>query len=43
MAQLVEAPPTSQKVAGSNPDGKIGIFHLHNLSGHIIALRSTNE
>ena len=43
VAQLVEAPPTSQKVAGSNPDGNIGIFHLHNLSGRIIAPRSTNE
>jgi hypothetical protein len=43
VAQLVEAPSTSQKVAGSNPDGNIGIFHLHNLPGSIIALRSTNE
>ena len=27
VAQLVEALPTSQKVAGSIPDGVIGIFH----------------
>jgi hypothetical protein len=37
------APPTSQKVAGSNPDGKIWTFNLHNLSSGIIDLRSTNE
>ena len=28
--------PTSQKVAGSIPDGVIGIFHLHNRSGRTI-------
>jgi hypothetical protein len=43
VAQLVEAPPTSQKVAGSNPDGKIRIFNLRKLTGRIVALRSTNE
>ena len=32
---------TSQKVAGSIPDGVIGIFHWHNPSGHIMALGST--
>jgi hypothetical protein len=43
VAQLIEAPPTSQTVVGSNPDVNIEMFHLHNLSGRIIALRSTNE
>jgi hypothetical protein len=28
-------------VGGSIPDGVIGIFHLHNLSGRILALGST--
>jgi hypothetical protein len=32
---------TSQKVAGSIPDCVIGIFHLHNPSGHTMALGST--
>ena len=27
---------TSRKVAGSIPDGVIGIFHLHNRSGRTI-------
>ena len=31
VAQLVEA--LRLKVAGSNPDGVIGIFHCHNPSG----------
>jgi len=31
---------TSQ-VAGSIPDGVIGIFHWHDPSGHTMALRST--
>ena len=35
VAQLVEA--TSRKVAGSIPDGVIGIFHLHNPSGRTMA------
>jgi len=43
VAQLVEAPPTSQKVADSNPDGNIKLFNLRNLTGRIIALPSTNE
>jgi hypothetical protein len=29
---------TSRKVAGSIPDGVIGIFHLHNPSGRTMAL-----
>ena len=32
---------TSRKVAGSIPDGVIGIFHLHNPSGRTMALGST--
>ena len=32
---------TSQKVAGSFPDGVIGIFHWHNPSGRTVALGST--
>ena len=32
---------TSQKVAGSIPDGVIGIFHWHNPSGRTVALRLT--
>ena len=32
---------TSQKVAGSIPDGVIGIFHRHNPSGRTMALGST--
>jgi hypothetical protein len=34
VAQLVEALPTHQKVAGSNPDGNIGIFHLQSFRLH---------
>ena len=41
MAQLVEALATNQKVAGSIPDGVIGIFHLHNPSGRTMALGLT--
>jgi hypothetical protein len=33
--------PANRKVAGSIPDGVIGIFHWHNPSGHTIALGST--
>ena len=40
VAQLVEALATNQKVAGSIPDGVIGIFHLHNPSGRTMALGS---
>ena len=32
---------TSRKVAGSIPDGVIGIFHLHNPSGRTMALGLT--
>jgi len=32
---------TSRKVAGSTPDGVIGIFHWHNPSGRTLALGST--
>ena len=32
---------TSRKVAGSIPDGVVGIFHLHNPSGRTVALGST--
>jgi len=32
---------TTQKVAGSIPDGVIGIFHSHNPSGYTMALGST--
>ena len=31
----------SRKVAGSIPDGAIGIFHWHNPSGRTMALGST--
>jgi len=41
MAQLVGQCATSQKVAGSIPDGVIGIFHRHNRSGRTVALGST--
>jgi hypothetical protein len=32
---------TNRKVAGSIPDGVVGIFHWHNPSGRIMALGST--
>jgi hypothetical protein len=32
---------TNRKVAGSIPDGVIGIFHLHNPSDRTMALGST--
>ena len=34
---------TSRKVAGSIPDGVIGIFQLHNPSGRTMALGSTQS
>jgi hypothetical protein len=37
VAQLVEALPTSRKVAGSLPDGVIGIFYCHIPSGRTTA------
>jgi len=39
VAQLVDA--LRYKLAGSIPDGVIGIFHLNNPSGRTMALRST--
>ena len=41
VAQLVEALVASRKVAGSIPDGVIGIFHWHNPSCRSMALEST--
>ena len=38
MAQLVEALRYKPTVAGSIPDGVIGIFHLHKPSGRTMAL-----
>jgi hypothetical protein len=38
---VVEAFATNRKVAGSNPDGVIGVFHWHKSSGRTMALRST--
>jgi hypothetical protein len=32
---------TNRKVAGSIPDGVIGIFHCHKPSGHTMVLGST--
>ena len=34
---------TSRKVAGSVPNGVIGIFHWHNPSGRTMALGLTQE
>ena len=39
MTQLVEA--LRCRVAGSIPNGVIGIFHSHNPSGHTVALGFT--
>ena len=41
MAQLVEAVSYKPEVAGSIPDGVIGMFHWHNTSGCTMALGST--
>ena len=41
VAQSVEALRYNPVVVGSIPDGVIGIFHWHNLSGGIMALGST--
>jgi hypothetical protein len=41
VAQLVEALRCELKVAGSIPDGVIGIFNSHNPSGHTMALGLT--
>ena len=40
-ARLVEAQPTSRKVAGSIPEGVIGIFHSHNPSGRTVSMGPT--
>jgi hypothetical protein len=39
VAQWLSHCATNLKVAGSIPDGVIGIFHLHNPSGRTMALR----
>ena len=41
MAQLVEALRYKRKVAGSFPDGVIGIFHCHNPTGRAMAIGPT--
>jgi hypothetical protein len=38
---VLEACATNRKVAGSIPDGVIGIFHQHNLSGLTTAMELT--
>jgi hypothetical protein len=41
VAQWLRHCAPNRKVAGSIPDGVIGIFHSHNPSGRTIALGST--
>ena len=41
VAQWLRCYATNRKVAGSIPDGVIGIFHWHNPSDRIMALGST--
>ena len=41
VAQWLRCCATNQKVAGSIPDGVIGIFHWHNPSDRTMTLRST--
>ena len=41
VAQWLRCCATNRKVAGSIPDGVIGIFHSHNPSDRTMALRST--
>jgi len=41
VSQWLRCCATNRKVAGSIPDGVIGIFHLHNPSDHTMALGST--
>jgi hypothetical protein len=41
VAQMVEALRYNRKVAGSIPNGAIGIFHWHKPSGRTMALGST--
>jgi hypothetical protein len=41
VAQCLRNCATNRKVAGSIPDGFIGIFHLHNPSGRTMAIGLT--
>jgi hypothetical protein len=41
VAHLLRYRATNRKVAGSIPDGVIGIFHWHNPSDHTMSLEST--
>ena len=41
VAQWLRCRATNRKVAGSIPDGVIGIFHCHNPSDRTMALGST--
>jgi hypothetical protein len=41
VAQWLRHCATTRKVAGSIPDGVVGIFHLRNTSGRIMTLEST--
>ena len=41
VAQWLSCCATNRKVAGSIPDGVIGIFHLHNPSDRTMDLEST--
>ena len=41
VAQWLRCCATNRKVAGSIPDGIIGVFHWHNPSNHTMALGST--
>jgi hypothetical protein len=43
VAQWLRHCATNQKIAGSIPDGVIGIFHWHNPSGSTMALGSTQR
>jgi hypothetical protein len=43
VAQWLRHYATNRKVAGSIPDGVIGIFHLYNPSGRTMALGSTHS
>jgi hypothetical protein len=43
VAQWLRHCATNRKVAGSIPDGAIGIFHLHNPSGRTVVLGLTQS
>ena len=43
VAQWLRRCATNRKVAGSNPDDVIGIFHLHNPSDRTVSTRSVTE